>query len=188
MSESEVAGKLPVSPELASGLQPKAGKSYSEAVSSSSGELFSRIAAQEEVKQKPKMLSGAKRPRSPTESSCGRCFRTMHKTADCRHQVVCLRCSWVGHVAAHCKAEMRRSPKKNRVHIRSKRKLDSGDQSRMGPRVNHVCSPPPPPRPSVPWRASISLPLSPEISAVREELTKMAVLTILSGYVTDRAL
>lgn len=143
VSESEVAGKLPVSPELASGLQPKAGKSYSEAVSSSSGELFSRIAAQGEVKQKPKMLSGAKRPRSPTESSCGRCFRTMHKTADCRHQVVCLRCSGVGHVAAHCKAEMRRSPKKNRVHIRSKRKLDSGDQSRMGPRVNHVCSPPP---------------------------------------------
>lgn len=45
-------------------------------------------------------LAGAKRPRSPVETPCGRCFRTTHKTAECHHQIVCLRCSCVGHMAA----------------------------------------------------------------------------------------
>lgn len=65
-------------------------------------------------------LVGSKRPRSPKEATCGRCFRTSHVTAECRHQVVCLRCSGVGHMAASCKMEMKRSPPRKRLHVRSK--------------------------------------------------------------------
>lgn len=43
-------------------------------------------------------LIGAKRPHSPKDSRCGRCFRSSHKTAECPHQVVCLRCVCVGHM------------------------------------------------------------------------------------------
>lgn len=146
----EISGKLLVPSENDTSLQPRIGKSYSEALSSSSGEHCCRMDAQGEVQKKNMLLSGAKRPRSPTESSCGRCFRRTHKTADCRHQVVCLRCSGVGHVAANCRAELRRSPKRNRVHVRTKRSSDRMEQSRAAPPVVHARSPPRP-HPSLPW-------------------------------------
>lgn len=46
------------------------------------------------------MLLGSKRPHSPKEMACWWCFRPTHKTMECRHQVVCLRCACVSHVAA----------------------------------------------------------------------------------------
>lgn len=63
---------------------------------------------------------GSKRPRSPRDGACGRCFRTSHTTVECRHQVECLRCSGVGLVAARCPVEDRRSPRRRKVHVRSK--------------------------------------------------------------------
>lgn len=65
-------------------------------------------------------LSGAKRPRSPNEVSCGRCFRSSHRTAECHHQIVCLRCACVGHMAARCPVS--RSPNR-KSFMRGRRKL-----------------------------------------------------------------
>lgn len=67
------------------------------------------------------MLSGSKSPRSPKDSSCGRYFCSSHNTSECHHQVVCLHCNGVGHVAPRCNAELRRSPHRQRLHIRSSR-------------------------------------------------------------------
>lgn len=64
------------------------------------------------------MLSGAKRPRSPKVGTCGHCFRTTHKTSECWHQVVCLRCAGVGHVVAKCSIDPHRSPLKEKLHVR----------------------------------------------------------------------
>lgn len=73
------------------------GMTYAQAASSSSsGELpVSKKVGSRGSTDRPK-LSGAKRPRSPKDSSCGRCFRNTHKMADYRHQIVCLRCACVG--------------------------------------------------------------------------------------------
>lgn len=57
-----------------------------------------------------KKLAGSKRPRSPSDKTCGRCFRSTHKTSECCHQVVCLRCSGVGHVVVRYSVVLRRSP------------------------------------------------------------------------------
>lgn len=70
----------------------KKGLSFAEVVSSSSEDFGSVKGARVKTQNKAKSLFGAKRPRSPGEMSCGRCFRTTHKTSECRHQVVCLRC------------------------------------------------------------------------------------------------
>lgn len=64
-------------------------------------------------------LFGAKRPRSHNKATCGCCFRSSHKTAECRHQVVCLRCACVGHMAARCSVV--RSPNHKRIHVSSKK-------------------------------------------------------------------
>lgn len=84
-----------------------AGMSYARVTSSSSSgkrPSSKRVDRREGVahshNQPP--LAGAKRPRSPAEKSCRRCFRTTNKTAECRHQIVCLRCACVGHMAARC--------------------------------------------------------------------------------------
>lgn len=74
-------------------------------------------------------LSGAKCPHSMNEVNCGRCFRSSHRTTECRHQIVCLRCACVGHMAARC--PVIRSPNRKRIHVRSKKlssKEDGGDQ------------------------------------------------------------
>lgn len=81
------------------GLIEEGKKTFPQVVSSSSlGEAPSTRSAARRVS--PRMsskirlddarLTGAKRPRSPGEATCGHCFRTSHKTADCRHQIVCL--------------------------------------------------------------------------------------------------
>lgn len=64
-------------------------------------------------------LSSAKRSRSPNDATCGRCFRSSHKTVECRHQIICLRCACVGHMAARCPVV--RSPKRKQLHVRSKK-------------------------------------------------------------------
>lgn len=163
------------------------GMTYSKALSSSSEELRCLNEAHGEVQKPAKVLTGEKRPRSPSNHSCGRCFRTIHKTAECRHQVVCLRYAGVGHVAANCRMELRRSPKRKLMHVRSKRSLDAVEISKSELLIAPARSPPRP-RPVVPWRSSLSLPLISEITTVREELSKVAVLTLLSGYITDSAL
>lgn len=97
--------------------------SYAQAVSSSSS--GDRIQVKTMTSKSSKgggiKLVGAKHPRSPRSPTCGRCFRTSHLTAECRHQVVCLRCSGVGHLAARCLVETHHNPRRKRIHIRSKR-------------------------------------------------------------------
>lgn len=131
-------------------------------------------------------LAGSKRARSPTEKTCGRCFRWSHKTSECRHQVVCLRCSGVGHVAARCSVVLRRSPQRKRLHVRSKI-MEAKAHTGSGVRPDIV-----PIKqvdgsnvqiPQRPRRVVLSLVLSLEINVTRDELAKVAVLTVVSGYV-----
>lgn len=77
-------------------------RSYAQAASSSSSggiprSQGKRIQDSMQVKigklQSGACISGAKRLRSPVDATCGRCFRSTHKTSECRHQVVCLRCA-----------------------------------------------------------------------------------------------
>lgn len=92
---------------------------YAQALSSaSSGERCNtkskdraiRKGATSGLEQSSAKLSETKWPRSPKEATCGRCFKTTHKTSERRHQMVCLQCSGVGHVVAKCSVEARHSP------------------------------------------------------------------------------
>lgn len=134
-------------------------------------------------------LVGSKRPQSPKEATCGRCFCSSHKTVEYHHQIVCLRCACVGHMAARCPRGAHSSPHKKRLHVRSKW-VDSQEANSLplvvvpvvssggniarqaqGTQRMHRIS-----------KASISLSLSPEIAKVREDLAKVAVLSIVNGY------
>lgn len=127
---------------------------------------------------------GAKRPRSPKEASCGRCFRTSHYTAECRHQVVCLSCSGVGHLAVRCKVA-KRSPPHKHFHVRSKKM----GTDKLGQDVPALKSTLPELQCSHPAsRVSISLPLSPEVCATREELAKVVILSIVEGHVNESSI
>lgn len=94
---------------------------------------------------------------------------------------MCLRCAGVGHVAAKCKRVYRRSPKRKRVHVRSKHSEESVEVG-VQPSGSRRS---PDPRSFMASQAVLSLPLTPEIAAVREELALAVVVSILSGYVTD---
>lgn len=74
-----------------------AGLSYTQVVSSSSSEGRSSTLKRGTSHNMDRNVKlGAKRPRSLLDGACGICFRTSHSTAECRHRVVCLRCSgWV---------------------------------------------------------------------------------------------
>lgn len=146
---------------------------YAHAVSSPSSEDSkaksnrSVMGASSEGKKGSGSLAGSKRPRLPTEATCGRCFRASHKTADCRHQVVCLRYACVGHMAARCPMIPRRSLHKKQIHVRSKIsevqvKEIARAVERPSNNQNNIAS-----QPFVvtqrSHKASISLSLSPEI-------------------------
>ncbi|KAH7657308.1 Zinc finger CCHC-type protein [Dioscorea alata] len=170
---------------------------YAEVVDSSSsdGSPKSGDGARERLSKVPlgkfklgDRMSGAKRPRSPTEVTCGRCFRTTHKTADCRHQVVCLKCACVGHMAARC--PVIRSPHRKRLHVRSK-KLAAAS-SPLKAVDSHTSEKDAGPQPGesrelvAQWRvtrASVSLSLSPDSEKLREDLGKVVVLSLLEGNV-----
>lgn len=97
-------------------------RSFAQVVSSeSSGDSHTLKDTRRRLKdmQDGARLSGAKRPRSPNEATCGRCFRSSHKIAECRHQVVCFRCACIGHMVARCPVV--RSPNRKRIHVRSKK-------------------------------------------------------------------
>ncbi|KAH7690551.1 Zinc finger CCHC-type protein [Dioscorea alata] len=147
--------------------------SYSQAVSSSSsGE-----------RRPPKV--GLKRPRSPIEQTCGRCFRTSHKMEECRHQIVCLRCSCVGHMAARCTVDLRRSPHRRKLHVHTKRKSNV-ESSPVKPPPLKVAAPPT--EHLKPTRTAISLPLHPETSSLRDELAKVAVVGLTEGFVNEASI
>lgn len=131
-------------------------------------------------------LAGVKHQRSPNEVSCGRYFRPSHRTTECRHQIVCLRCACVGHMAARC--PVIRSPNRKRLHVRSKksspkivgedhcvdsRPLLAPTQSSEVQEVGRAN------------RASLSISLTPEIEKLRDELAKVAVLSLVEGQVND---
>lgn len=137
-------------------------------------------------KQGGKRLSGAKRPRSPNEATCYRCFRSSHKTAECRHKVVCLRCACVGHMAARCLVV--RSPHRKRLHVRSKI-MSSSVQTEVQPEKVALDE-----RQVKRWvapidgllaRVSFSLSLSPKIENIREDLSKVAFLSLIEGFVNE---
>lgn len=111
----------------------KKGLSYGQVTSSSSSEMRSSKSLRGATLGGDRHAkAGNKRPRSPRDSACGRCFRTSHSTAECWHQVVCLRCSGVGHVAARCQMELQPSPRRRRVHIRSKQSGSVGGPPAVG--------------------------------------------------------
>lgn len=120
--------------ELSSGIPKSQTMSYVQAVSlSSSGDHppANQVTAKKNLKSVISdlqsggaNLSSIKRPRSPKSPTCDRCFRTSHSTVECRHQVVCLHCSCVEHMAARCPMEPCRSPHHKWLHIRSKRMLN----------------------------------------------------------------
>lgn len=177
----------------------KFGFSYAQVASLSSSEKrSSSVKRGTSLNMEKNAKMGAKRPRSPRDGACGRCFKTSHVTAECRHQVVCLRCSGVGHVAARCPMENRRSPRRRRVHVRSKlvgnlatsprSRMDEGRQPEVGLKplevqggVN-VSEGLQHPRVS---RESLSLSLTPESYELREELAKVVVLSVVRGQVND---
>lgn len=134
-------------------------------------------------------LSGAKRPRSPNAATCGRCFRSSYKTAECRHQVVCLRCACVGHMAVRC--PVFRSPNNKRIHVRSKKvgmtKEDDGRREVSRPVLPQVVHQE---RSEVghSLRASLSIPLTPEVEQMREDLARVAVLSLEEGHVNDSSI
>lgn len=125
-------------------------------------------------------LAGTKCQRSPNEASCGHCFRSTHRTADCRHQIVCLRCACVGHMAARCPVV--RSPNRKRPHVWSKKLVsqevgvDQGEGSRM---VQAPVQSPTAQEMGRNCRASLSIPLTPETEKLRDELSKVAVLSLV---------
>lgn len=147
-------------------------------------------------------LTSAKRPRSPTEGTCGRCFCSSHKAAKCRHQAVCLRCVGVGHMAAHCSVEC--SPHRKRLHVRSKH-VTSSDQQ-VGPRDDSVrsrrvsmdeqpCATRVKAVPEVvtsssprPICVDLSLSLTLKISELREKPAKVVVLTLMEGFVNKASI
>lgn len=120
--------------ELSSGIPKSPAMSYVQAVSSSSSgdhPPANRVTAKKNSKNVISdlwsgggNLSSIKRPRSPKSLTCNRCFRTSHSTVECRHQVVCLSCSCVEHMAARCPVEPCRNPHRKWLHIRSKRMLN----------------------------------------------------------------
>ncbi|KAH7657856.1 Zinc finger CCHC-type protein [Dioscorea alata] len=131
-------------------------------------------------------ITGANRPRSLIEASCGQCFRTTHKTAECRHQVVCLRCSCVGHMAAQCTSA--RSPHKRLLHVRSKKMSFTSPHSPPFSNSSVTTAQDMPTKVQQwPSRVSISLSLTPEIEKAREELAKVAVLSVVEGFVNDNS-
>lgn len=102
---------------------------------------------------------------------------------------MCLRCAGVGHVAVttRCKLEARRSPKRKRMHVRSKRSSELDDQKlKVSPTL--IAPPPPGPCLQIPAWSFLSLLLTSEIATVREELSLVVVVTIISKYVMDSAM
>lgn len=73
------------------------------------------------------------------------------------------------------------------VHVQTKRSLELADQNVLtSPSV--IAPPLLGPHMQLPVRTSLSLSLTPKITAARENLSSVLVVTILSGYVTDAAL
>ncbi|XP_039138075.1 uncharacterized protein LOC120275526 [Dioscorea cayenensis subsp. rotundata] len=196
-SETSAKERKGKTAEGISGTRP--GYTYAQAAcSSSSGELTTAGQRRNEPRMDKKVVVGAKRPRSPREGACGRCFRSSHSTADCRHQVVCLRCSGVGHVAARCPVDDRRSPRRRKVHVRSKLSGGKGgvpERERVDGRLPEKVS-----RTQERGEggmtegertrlkvncASLSLSISPESYELREELAKVAVLSLVGGNVNE---
>lgn len=119
----------------------------------------------------------------PKEATCGHCFRASYSTAECRHQVVCLRCSRVGHLAARCKV-VKQSPQGKRYHVRSK-KMSSNLPEQVGLELQRIEPGSRSHHTLLSGRVLISLLLSPEVSTTREELAKVAILSIVDGHVND---
>lgn len=128
-------------------------------------------------------LTGAKRPRSPKVSSCGRCFRSTHTTADCRHQIVCMKCACVGHMAARC--PIGRSPNRKRLHVRSKKLGSATGEGVQHPGGQHPGQQFGDPVVGRASHASLSISLTPAIEKLREDLAKVAVLSLVEGYVNE---
>lgn len=115
---------------LLSSINNKGGAiSYAQAVSSSSldgqppKKKGSRMTMSSTSSDQPRggtKIAEAKRPRSSKSLTCGRCFRTSHSTAECKHQVVCLRCSGVEHLAACYPGGLRHSLQRKQLYVRSK--------------------------------------------------------------------
>lgn len=104
----------------------------------------------------------------------------------------------VGHLAARCPVEMRCSPRRNRLHVRSKRRVLTGKQEVHRESVssdpeggqkfqvgveNQALG-----RKLAPQRVAMSIPLSPEVSDIREELAKLAILTHVDGCVNESSI
>lgn len=85
-------------------------------------------------------------------------------------------------MAARCKAVMKRSPQRKRLHVRSKRMV-VGSPVHEGSEPQDLEA-----RTQIPvisgW-VVISLPLSLEVTATREELDKVAILSVVEGYVNE---
>lgn len=137
--DDEVAEIAKAGDSSAGNVGAKKDASYTQVISSSSNEGSVRRKTGAASRMERKGNVDTKRLRSPRDGACGRCFRTTHATAECRHQVVCLRCSGVGHVVARCPMEDKRSPRRGRVHVRSKLsgKLDDSQGLIMAHR-NHA--------------------------------------------------
>ncbi|KAH7659788.1 RNA helicase protein [Dioscorea alata] len=136
--------------------------------------------------RKPALVR-SKRPRSPKSPTCGRCFRSSHKTEDCRHQIVCLRCACVGHMAAHCPVEPHRSPKHKKVHVRSKWKNTPGSSLAISEPLN-VDGQAAEQRDHSHKRTSLSLPLTSESAELRKKLAKVAVVGLVEGFVNENSI
>lgn len=117
--------------------------------------------------------------------TCGQCFRSSHLMGECRHQVGCLCCSRVGHLAARCHKDLKRSPHSKRLQVHSKRMSEVSlvqlvvDQPMVETTV---------PQKSKLSRAAISIPLSSKIASNREELSKVAILSIVTGFVNVKSI
>lgn len=103
-----------------------------------------------------------------------------------------------GHVAARCPMEMRRSPRRRRVYVRSKQSGLVGEppaleldgkgslEARLSPQVSQgVVMDLGAVKRMLPNRTSLSLSLSPEIYDLRKELAKVAILSIVGGTVNE---
>lgn len=111
-----------------------------------------------------------------------------HKTVDYRHQVVCLRCSCVGHMASCCPVEPKRSPRRRVTHVRSKHSQPPRVRVPELPGIIAKVEEQPHQREAKVNRISLSVSLSPESEELREDLAKVAVLSLEDGYVNDTTL
>lgn len=121
-------------------------------------------------------LSGNKRMRgSPAE--CRKCLRTTHRTEECRQLLMCRRCEGSGHIAANCNVRFL-APRRRKTRSRP---MNLRGSPKVGKQLD-------PPLSQAPRKSVVSSSVSPEVNKLRDDLSKLIIININSGFISANAL